>query len=109
MTSYTSSGFSSVTTGTRLTDIRGENLSLMRRPFCCISAAQLPRASSVTSFPARNRSLARLQPSTPAPNTRILITKPPVLEYLYLFRLYPVSSRYSGCALRYGSLSPQMV
>ena len=28
-----------------------------------------------TSFPARNRFLARLQPSTPAPNTKILIVR----------------------------------
>ena len=27
----------------------------------------------------------------------------------YLFLLKPASSRYSGCAFRYGSLSPQMV
>ena len=30
------------------------------------------------------------------------------LQY-YLFLLNPASSRYSGCAFRYGSLSPQMV
>jgi len=30
------------------------------------------------------------------------------LQY-YLFFLNPASSRYSGCAFRYGSLSPQMV
>ena len=66
------------TAGIRLTDILGENLSLIRRPFCRISSPQAPRASSVTSFPARNRFLARLQPSTPAPNTRIFILKPPI-------------------------------
>ena len=27
----------------------------------------------------------------------------------YLFLLNPASSRYSGCAFKYGSLSPQMV
>ena len=27
----------------------------------------------------------------------------------YLFLLNPAASRYSGCAFRYGSLSPQMV
>ena len=41
--SYThliASGASSVTTGMRLTEVRSENLSLIRRPFCLISAAQ---------------------------------------------------------------------
>ena len=60
-------------TGMRLTEVQGENLSLIRRPFCLISAAQFPRASSVTSFPARSRFLARLHPRTPAPYTRIFM------------------------------------
>ena len=36
----------------QLTEVQGESLSLIRRPFCLISAAQFPRASRVTSFPA---------------------------------------------------------
>ena len=60
-------------TGMRLTEVQGENLSLIRRPFCLISAAQFPRASRVTSFPARSRFLARLHPRTPAPYTRIFM------------------------------------
>ena len=62
-----------ITIGMRLTEVRSENLSLIRRPFCLISAAQFPRASRVTSFPARSRFLARLHPRTPAPYTRIFI------------------------------------
>ena len=62
-----------ITIGMRLTEVRSENLSLIRRPFCLISAAQFPRASRVTSFPARSRFLARLPPRTPAPYTRIFI------------------------------------
>jgi len=57
----------------QLSEVRSENLSLIRRPFCLISAAQFPRASRVTSFPARSRFLARLHPRTPAPYTRIFI------------------------------------
>ena len=68
-----SSGFSAVTTGIRLTDMRGENVSLICSPFVCSSSAQLPRASKAASFPARNRFLARLQPSTPAPYTKIFM------------------------------------
>ena len=73
ITSYGSSGFSAVTTGIRLTDMRGENVSLIRSPFVCSSSAQLPWASRAASFPARNRFLARLQPSTPAPYTKIFM------------------------------------
>lgn len=40
---------------------------VIRSPFSRIRSPQAPRASRVTSFPARNRFRARLQPSTPAP------------------------------------------
>ena len=72
-TSYRSSGVSAVTTGIWLTDVRSENLSFIRNPFFLISSAHFPRASRVTSFPARNKFLARLQPNTPAPYIRIFI------------------------------------
>ena len=67
--------FSSVTTEIRVTGIRGENLSLMRRPFFWISSVHFPRVSKVTSFPARNRFRVRLQTSIPAPNTKIFMVK----------------------------------
>ena len=60
----------------RLTDMHGENRFLIFSPLVLISFAQFPRASKVTSFPARNRFLARLQPRTPAPKTKIFIVLP---------------------------------
>ena len=85
ITSYISSGASSVTTGTRLTAVRGENIFFMRSPLLFICSAHFPRANSVTSFPARNRLFAILQPSTPAPNIKIFIISSP----FYLFRRLP--------------------
>ena len=53
-----------------------------------ISAAQFPRASRVTSFPARSRFLARLHPRTPAPYTRIFMpSSPSVPRFLFPFWL----------------------
>lgn len=58
-----------------------------------------PRASSVTSFPARKKFRARLQPSTPAPNTKIFIAKSPLILKIpvsfVLPRLAMLSFRFS--------------
>lgn len=83
----------------RLTDMRGENLSLIRRPFFWMLSPHAPRASNVTSFPARKKFRARLQPSTPAPNTKIFIAKSPLILKIpvsfVLPRLAMLSFRFS--------------
>ena len=57
----------------------GRKLTLDPKAVFGMLSLHAPRVSSVTSFPARKKFRARLQPSTPAPNTKIFIAKSPLI------------------------------